>query len=38
MAGREELMAAVKLAAAEKAIMELLAAVRGIAQTDDNDG
>lgn len=38
MAGREELMAAVKLAAAEKAIMELLAAVRGIAQTDDSGG
>ena len=38
MAGREELMAAVKLAAAEKAIMELLEAVRGIAQPDNADG
>ena len=37
MAGRKELMAAVKLAGAEKAIMELLAAVRGIAQADDAD-
>lgn len=37
MAGRQELMAAVKLAGAEKAIMELLAAVRGIAQADDAD-
>ena len=35
MAGREDLMAVVKLAAAEKAIMELLEAVRSIAQADD---
>lgn len=38
MAGREDLMAVVKLAAAEKAIMELLEAVRSIAQADDADG
>ena len=38
MAGREDLMAVVKLAAAEKAIMELLAAVRSIAQVDDAIG
>lgn len=38
MAGREDLMAVVKLAAAEKAIMELLEAVRSIAQADDEDG
>jgi hypothetical protein len=38
MAGREDLMAVVKLAAAEKAIMELLVAVRSIAQVDDADG
>ena len=35
MAGRQDLMAVVKLAAAEKAIIELLAAVRNIAQVDD---
>lgn len=35
MAGREDLMAAVKLAAAERAIVELLEAVRSIAQIDD---
>jgi hypothetical protein len=38
MAGRENLMASVKLAAAEKAIMELLEAVRSIAQVDHTDG
>jgi hypothetical protein len=38
MAGREDLMAAVKLAAAEKAIIELLEAVRSIAQGDDAEG
>jgi hypothetical protein len=37
MAGREDLMAAVKLAAAERAIVELLEAVRSIAQIDDAD-
>jgi hypothetical protein len=38
MAGRENLMASVKLAAAEKAIMELLEAVRSIAHVDDGEG
>ncbi|MEI7600184.1 MAG: hypothetical protein WCJ41_12810 [Aestuariivirga sp.] len=38
MAGREDLMASVKLAAAEKAIMELLEAVRSIAHVDDGEG
>ena len=38
MAGREDLMAVVKLAAAEKAIMDLLAAVRSITQVDEGDG
>ena len=37
MAGRQDLMAVVKLAAAEKAIMDLLAAVRSIAQVDEGD-
>jgi hypothetical protein len=37
MAGREDLMAAVKLAAAERAIVELLEAVRSLAQIDDAD-
>lgn len=37
MAGREDLMAAVKLAGAEKAIMELLEAVRSIAKVDDGE-
>lgn len=35
MAGREDLMAVVKLAAAEQAIVELLQAVRSITQADD---
>jgi hypothetical protein len=34
MAGREELMAAVKLAAAERAIEEVLAAVRRLTAED----
>ena len=34
MAGRQDLMAAVKLAAAEEAIIELLAAVRSITRID----
>jgi hypothetical protein len=38
MAGREDLMASVKLASAEKAIMELLEAVRSIAHVDDGEG
>ena len=38
MAGRQDLMAVVKLAAAEKAIMDLLAAVRSITQVDEGDG
>lgn len=38
MAGREDLLAVVKLAAAEKAILELLEAVRSISQVDDADG
>jgi hypothetical protein len=38
MAGRQDLMVAVKLAAAEKAIMELLAAVRSIASVEKGDG
>lgn len=38
MAGREDLMAVVKLAAAEKAIVELLEAVRSISQAEDKDG
>ncbi|WP_395689383.1 hypothetical protein [Aestuariivirga sp.] len=37
MAGREDLMAAVKLAAAEKAIMELLDAVRSIANVNGGE-
>jgi len=37
MAGREDLMASVKLASAEKAIMEL-EAVRNIAHVDDGEG
>ena len=35
MAGRQDLMAAVKLAAAEEAIIELLAAVRSITRIDE---
>ena len=38
MAGRQDLMAVVKLAAAEKAIIDLLAAVRSIAQVDEGNG
>lgn len=38
MAGREELMVAVKLAAAEQAIEELLVAVRGLTADDEPDG
>ena len=37
MTGREDLMAVVKLAAAERAIVDLLDAVRSIAQVDDMD-
>jgi hypothetical protein len=37
MAGRQDLMAVVKLAAAERAIMDLLAAVRSITQVDEGD-
>jgi len=37
MAGRQDLMAARKLAAAEEAIIELLAAVRNIARIDEGD-
>jgi hypothetical protein len=35
MAGRQDLMAALKLAAAEEAIIELLAAVRSITRIDE---
>jgi hypothetical protein len=38
MAGRQDLMAVVKLAAAETAILDLLAAVRSITQVDEGDG
>lgn len=38
MAGREDLMAPVKLAAAKKAIMELLEVVQSIAHVDDGEG
>jgi hypothetical protein len=37
MAGRQDLMAVVKLAAAEKAIMDLLEAVRSLTQIDEGD-
>jgi hypothetical protein len=36
MAGRQELMVATKLAAAEQAVMELLAAVRSLADDGEN--
>jgi hypothetical protein len=38
MAGRDELMVALKLDAAEHAIVELLAAVRGLGRRDDAAG
>lgn len=38
MAGRQDLMAVVKLTAAERAIMDLLEAVRSITQVDESDG
>ena len=38
MAGREDLMVTLKLGAAEHAIVELLAAVRGLAKTDHAAG